>query len=158
MFTECYCTQFRRSAQALKAIYDEELANEDIRITQLSLLRALDRMGSATVQELADEVALDKTTISRNVKVLDAARWVDFEPTEDLRQKRMKLSKRGVKKLASATVGWERAQKKVLKSALEIFSVPSGDPLIDTLEKLQHLSSVAKNDKPVAKSRKRRVV
>lgn len=140
MFTDCYCTQFRRSSRALKEIYDEALKSDGIRIAQFSLLRALDRMGSANVQELADEVVLDKTTISRNVKVLDAAGWVDFEPTEDLRQKRMKLSARGSKKLASATISWKRAQKKVLESALEIFSVPSGDPLIDTLEKLQQLS------------------
>lgn len=158
MFTDCYCTQFRRSARALTVIYDQALEEENLRISQFSLLRALARLGSATVQELADEVVLDKTTISRNVKVLDAAGWIDIEPTEDLRLKRMALSKQGAKKLASATVSWKRAQKKVLESALDIFSVSSGDPLIDTLEKLQQLSAAAKTDTPADKSRARRKI
>lgn len=156
LFTDCYCTQFRRSAQALTVIYDSALKEEGIRITQFSLLRALNRMGSATVQELADEVVLDKGTISRNVKVLDAAGWVEFEPTEDQRLKRMKLSKQGADKLAIATACWKRAQKKVLKSALEIFKVPSGDPLINTLEKLQQLSTAAMEHGASPRSPKRR--
>lgn len=143
MYTDCYCTQFRRSARALTVIYDAALRTEQIRITQFSLLRALNRLGAATLQELAEEVVLDKTTISRNVKVLDTAGWIEFESTGDLRKKLVKLSSRGEQKLASANLSWQKAQEKVLASALEIFSVSSGDPLIDTLEKLQQLSSSA---------------
>ena len=143
MYTDCYCTQFRRSARALTVIYDAALRTEGIRITQLSLLRALNRLGAATLQELAKEVVLNKTTISRNVKLLDTAGWVEFESTGDLRKKLVKLSSDGKEKLAKANLSWQKAQSKVLESALEIFSVSSGDPLNDTLEKLQQLSTTA---------------
>ncbi len=146
MYTDCYCTQFRRSARALTVIYDAALRKEKIRITQFSLLRALNRLGAATLQELAEEVVLDKTTISRNVKLLATTGWVEFESTGDLRKKLVKLSPQGTKKLASASVSWQKAQKKILESALEIFSVSGSDPLIDTLEKLQQLSSAAKTN------------
>ena len=102
MYTDCYCTQFRRSARALTVIYDAALRTEGIRITQLSLLRALNRLGAATLQELAKEVVLNKTTISRNVKLLDTAGWVEFESTGDLRKKLVKLSSDGKEKLAKA--------------------------------------------------------
>ncbi|MCK0103238.1 MarR family transcriptional regulator [Pseudohalocynthiibacter sp. F2068] len=147
MFTDCYCTQFRRSAQALTEIYDSALREQKIRISQFSTLRALDRMGSATMQELAEEVALDKTTISRNVKVLASNGWVDFSSTKDLRQKRVILSSKGIEKLASATISWRRAQEKIRESASEIFSDDSGDPLLETLEKLQQISSNGKKRK-----------
>src|ERR1700761_6488857 len=76
MFTDCYCTQFRRSANQLTGIYDEALRPVGLKITQFSLLRAIERLGAATYNEIAAEAALDKTTISRNLKVLINAGWV----------------------------------------------------------------------------------
>lgn len=140
MFTDCYGTLFRRSARALTRLYDEALKQDGILLTQFSLLRALNRLGAATFNELAEEVALDKTTISRNVKVLSAAGWVEFESTSDLREKRIVLSETGHEKLASASANWRIAQERILGSAREMFSKQSGDPLIETLEKFQMLS------------------
>lgn len=141
MFTECYCTQFRRSARALTELYDAALKDEKIRISQFSTLRALDRLGSATMQELAEEVVLDKTTISRNVKVLDAHGWVEFSATKDMRQKRVSLSPKGEEKLAKATIRWHKAQEKIKASASKVLEIPGEDPLLDTLENLQRISS-----------------
>jgi len=143
MFTDCYCTQFRRSARALTRIYDAALKEHGIRLTQFSLLRALDRLGAATVQELSDEVVLDKTTMSRNVKVLSAAGWLTKVETDDLREKRVRLSPAGKKKLAQSTESWRVAQMQILESAKNVFSSAADDPLIETLEKLQALSAAS---------------
>lgn len=140
MFTDCYGTQLRRSARALTRLYDEALKGDGILLTQFSLLRALDRLESATFYELAEEAALDKTTISRNVKVLDSAGWVQFQNTEDLREKRILLSAAGKQKLAEATASWRVAQDRIRESAKEMFSKQGGDPLIEALEKFQMLT------------------
>lgn len=155
MFTDCYCTQFRRSARALTKLYDAALKDHGIRITQFSLLRALRRLGSATFRELAEEVVLDTTTISRNVKVLDGAGWVTFEATDDGREKKIKLSEAGARKLDAATESWRVAQGQILSSAKEIFALPIDDPLIDTLEKLQALSGDADFTEPAEMPRRR---
>ncbi len=139
MFTDCYCTQLRRAARALTVMYDAVLTEDDIRVTQLALLRALDRMGSATVQELSEEVALDKGTISRNAKVLRAEGWVIFEPAKDMRLKRMALSSKGTAKLNSATLSWQKAQAKVREAAQAALSSAGDDPLLDTLRTLKRL-------------------
>lgn len=156
MFTECYCTQFRRSSRALTRLYDAALKDHDIRITQFSLLRALRRLGAATFRELAEEVVLDTTTISRNVKILDAAGWVTFDKTKDAREKKISLSKTGAKKLDAATASWRIAQNQILASAKEIFAAQKGDPLIDTLEKLQALSGDADFEEPSPPGKKRK--
>ena len=156
MFTECYCTQFRRSSRALTRLYDAALKNHDIRITQFSLLRALQRLGAATFRELAEEVVLDTTTISRNVKILDAAGWVTFDTTKDGREKKISLSKAGARKLKSATASWRVAQDQILASAKDIFAARKGDPLIDTLEKLQALSGEADFEEPSPARRNKR--
>ncbi|WP_024577741.1 MarR family winged helix-turn-helix transcriptional regulator [Afipia sp. OHSU_I-C4] len=150
MFTDCYCTQFRRSSRALTRLYDAALKDHGIRITQFSLLRALRRLGgAATFSELADEVVLDTTTISRNVKVLAANGWVSFQNTDDGREKKIRLSSAGGRKIDTATSSWQVAQDRILGSAKEIFAARKGDPLIDTLEKLQALSGATDSEGPV---------
>lgn len=156
MFTDCYCTQFRRSSRALTRLYDAALKDHGIRITQFSLLRALRRLGgAATFSELAEEVVLDTTTISRNVKVLAAAGWVHFQGTDDGREKKIRLSSAGARKIDTAAASWQVAQDQILSSAKEIFATRKGDPLIHTLEKLQALSGPAEIEEPVIKRTKR---
>ncbi len=157
MFTDCYCTQFRRSSRALTRLYDAALKDHGIRITQFSLLRALRRLGgAATFSELADEVVLDTTTISRNVKVLAANGWVSFQNTDDGREKKIRLSSAGGRKIDTATSSWQVAQDQILGSAKEIFAARKGDPLIDTLEKLQALSGATDPEGPVVERKTRK--
>ncbi|EKS36883.1 MarR family winged helix-turn-helix transcriptional regulator [Afipia broomeae] len=157
MFTDCYCTQFRRSSRALTRLYDAALKDHGIRITQFSLLRAVRRLGgAATFSELAEEVVLDTTTISRNVKVLAANGWVSFQNTDDGREKKIRLSSAGGRKIDTATSSWQVAQDQILGSAKEIFAARKGDPLIDTLEKLQALSGATDPEEPVVERKTRR--
>lgn len=156
MFTDCYCTQFRRSSRALTRLYDAALKDHGIRITQFSLLRALRRLGgAATFSQLAEEVVLDTTTISRNVKVLAANGWVSFQNTDDGREKKIRISNAGARKIDAATPSWQVAQDQILASAKEIFAARKGDPLIDTLEKLQALSGTTETEEPAIVRSKR---
>lgn len=156
MFTDCYCTQFRRSSRALTRLYDAALKDHGIRITQFSLLRALRRLGgAATFSQLAEEVVLDTTTISRNVRVLAANGWVSFQNTDDGREKKIRISNAGARKIDAATPSWQIAQDQILASAKEIFAARKGDPLIDTLEKLQALSGTTETEEPAIVRSKR---
>jgi DNA-binding MarR family transcriptional regulator len=143
MFTDCYCTQFRRSANKLTGIYDEALRPVGLKITQFSLLRALERLGAATYNEIAAEVALDKTTISRNLKVLINAGWVivSVSPEEDARYRSAQLSKEGVKILRKAEPYWRVAQRQVEKGVQQFLNGPANKQLLDALETLQQVSS-----------------
>jgi DNA-binding MarR family transcriptional regulator len=138
MFTDCYCTQFRRSANALTSVYDDALRPVGLKITQFSLLRALERLGSATFTEIAAEAALDKTTISRNLKILINAGWVDVAPEADARYKVARLSKAGVKMVRSAEPYWQQAQAKVESEVQRFMKGPANKRLLQTLESLQH--------------------
>ncbi|BBU32083.1 transcriptional regulator (plasmid) [Burkholderia sp. THE68] len=141
MFTDCYCTQFRRSANQLTAIYDEALRPVGLKITQFSLLRAIERLGAATYNEIAAEAALDKTTISRNLKVLINAGWVSVSvpPEEDARYRSAQLSKEGVKKLRSAEPYWRVAQRLVEDGVQRFLNGPANQQLLEALEALQRV-------------------
>ncbi|SAL84925.1 MarR family transcriptional regulator [Caballeronia arvi] len=141
MFTDCYCTQFRRSANQLTSIYDEALRPVGLKITQFSLLRALERLGVATYNEIAAEAALDKTTISRNLKVLINAGWVSVSvsPEEDARYRSARLSKEGVKQLRSAEPYWQIAQRRVEDDVQRFLKGPANKQLLEALESLQQV-------------------
>lgn len=137
MFTDCYCTQFRRSANALTGVYDDALRPVGLKITQFSLLRALQRLEEATYTEIATEVALDKTTISRNLKLLIDAGWVDVTPKADARVKVARLSKEGAAKLRRAEPYWKRAQMRVERDVQKFMKGAAKERLLEALESLQ---------------------
>ncbi|MCA6100533.1 MarR family winged helix-turn-helix transcriptional regulator [Bradyrhizobium australafricanum] len=114
VYTDCYCTQVRRVSNLFTKIYDEALRPQKLRITQFSTLRELARLGRATVRELADELALDQTTVSRNVKLLIEAGWIDATSCRgDAREKVLKLNKHGRSKLQKAMPAWSRTQETI---------------------------------------------
>lgn len=141
MFTECYCTQFRRSANALSRIYDDELRPVGLKISQLSLLRGLSRLVEASLTEVATEVALDKTTISRNIKIMIDAGWVEILSQDDARVKIARLSKAGQRKLAESEVYWRRAQQRIEKEVMPYLNGPADERLIDTLVTIQRAAA-----------------
>lgn len=146
MFTECYCTQFRRASNALTRVYDDALRPVGLRVTQFSLLRALDRLGSATTTELAAELALERTTVSRNAKLLVEARWVDVDDSDDKRERVLSLNRSGRKMIADATPHWARAQASVEQSTKELLGAPSSRRLLQTLQTVQEAADAARVD------------
>lgn len=137
MSSECYCTQFRRSANALTSIYDQELRPLGIKITQLALLRELRVMGPTTFNDVATALALDKSTLSRNIRVLIDAGWVNVSGDTDARVKVATLSDDGARVLKQAEPGWRRAQAQVEALMEASFNRPAKTALMNALGKLQ---------------------
>jgi DNA-binding MarR family transcriptional regulator len=138
MYTDCYCTQLRRASGGVTKIYDEALRPQGLRITQFSLLRGLGRLGTATLTELSDELALDRTTMSRSVQVLIDAGWVDASVGEkDGREKILKLNDRGRKTIQDAMPLWSKAQARVEEHLKNYVKSPTKKRLIEALESLQ---------------------
>ena len=69
--TPCACSTLRRATRAVTAMYDAALAPSGLRITQFSVLSALARLGPLPVTRLAAEVALDRSTMGRNLDPLE---------------------------------------------------------------------------------------
>src|SRR5216684_3296788 len=69
--TPCACSTLRRATRAVTAMYDAALAPSGLRITQLSVLSTLARLGPLPVTHLAREAALDRSTMGRNLDPLE---------------------------------------------------------------------------------------
>ena len=121
----CICISTRKAANALTNLYDEALEKSGIKITQYSLLKVIDRSSEITINELSKQTKLNRTTLTRNLAVLESDELIELiSDPEDLRKSIVRLTKSGEKALKKAQTSWEEVQKKakeVLGKDLEFY-------------------------------------
>lgn len=59
---------------------------------------------------------LDKTTLSRNLKLLTERGWIEAAPATDARERRVRLTPAGRRRLAAARPAWQQAQQQLRSS------------------------------------------
>ncbi|MDR2056198.1 MAG: MarR family winged helix-turn-helix transcriptional regulator [Desulfovibrio sp.] len=114
--TACYCATARKSARALTALYDAALEPAGLRVTQYSLLKNVQRMGPVSLLRLGEALRLDRTTLVRNLKLLEKNAMVRFEPDAASRARLVSLTEKGEQSLTEATHLWLKAQTAVHES------------------------------------------
>jgi DNA-binding MarR family transcriptional regulator len=79
--------------------------------TQLAVLTRRKRLGPLTINALADDMVVDRTTLGRNILPLERDGLVRIEPSaSDRRAKELHLTKPGEKRLQAAVKRWSQAQ------------------------------------------------
>ena len=109
----CYCTQSRRLARALTDAYDQALAPSGLKVTQFSLLRMVARLESPTISALAEATGLDRSTLGRNLKVLQKDGWAALSAGDDERTRIVSLTKAGDLAVQRAVPLWNSAQARL---------------------------------------------
>ena len=106
----CTCFNVRRASRAVTEFYDSILAPSGVRATQFTMLGAVALMGPASVTRLAEHLALDRTTLTRNLKVLAQGGLVAISAGEDKRERVVRLTEDGQAAINRATLLWQEAQ------------------------------------------------
>lgn len=109
----CACYKVRKAARAVTKIYEEVLRPIGLRATQFSLLMATRVMGPVTVVKLAQVMVMDRTTLTRNLQLLETRGLITIKPGEDRREREVNLTAEGMEVLAKAVPLWEEAQERV---------------------------------------------
>jgi DNA-binding MarR family transcriptional regulator len=110
----CVCSQVRRIARKLSSLYDTVLSPENLTITQYSLLANIGRAGQLSHSVLAENIGMERTTLTRNLHPLTRAKWVAAATGEDRRQHLLQLTAAGKRKLLRSLPLWEEAQRQFL--------------------------------------------
>jgi DNA-binding MarR family transcriptional regulator len=109
---ECTCLAVRQAARHITQFYDRRLAATGLRTTQFSILAKLRRQGPMTINALADEMVMDRTTLGRNILPLERDGLISIAPgAKDRRSKELKLTDAGLERLRAARAGWKDAQR-----------------------------------------------
>jgi DNA-binding MarR family transcriptional regulator len=108
---DCNCFAVRAAARHVTQFYDQFLGPIGLRTTQFSILARLDRKGPMTINVLADDMVMDRTTLGRNILPLERDGLIRIEPVAfDRRAKELDLTKAGEKRLQAARKRWYAAQ------------------------------------------------
>ena len=122
------------AARALTSMYDEHLKPSGLRSTQLAVLWAVVAIGDGTVGKIAKTIAMDDSSLTRTLKLLERDKLVSMRHGSDRREKQVQVTVRGRKTFSVAMPLWEKAQKEMQKRL-------KGRRVIDVNSVLLNLSS-----------------
>ena len=101
----------RAAARHITQAYDQFLAPTGLRTNQFSILAKLRRVGPLTINALAEEMVMDRTTLGRNILPLERDGLIRIAPAaSDRRAKELHLTKAGEQRFQAARKGWAAAQ------------------------------------------------
>lgn len=136
----CTCFALRKLTRTVTRLYDHHLATVALKTTQYSLLKSV-AYEPLPVATLAMRLSTERTTLTRNLKPLIEAGWVELKPGEDARQRIVMITGAGRDRIKAAKQAWRRAQTE-LERALGMDMVRSLHMQVDTaLEQLTPLLS-----------------
>jgi len=107
----CLCLHVQRAARSLARRFDEALRPYGLTSGQFSLLMSLNRPDPPAIKDVADLLAMDRTTLTAALKPLTRNGWVKITPSKtDKRSKQLSLTAKGMAVLASAVPVWKKEQ------------------------------------------------
>ncbi len=107
----CTCFRLRRAARRLSQIYDSHLAPAGLSLNAYSILRRAPQ--PRLLGDLADALGMDRTTLTRNLKPLLQAGWLEQRRGDDARQRLIVITPAGKACLRRARPLWQHAQRDV---------------------------------------------
>ena len=107
----CNCLAIRQAARQITQLYERHLAVVGLTASQYSILAKLSRLGPLSINALAAEMVMDRTTTGRAILPLERDRLVAVEAGSDARTKLVRLTAAGVKRFKAAAAHWREAQQ-----------------------------------------------
>ena len=114
-YSVCVGFNIRKASRAISQYYESVLKPSGIRATQFTLLVNIRSAGTPTINELADALVMDRTTLTRNLQALEKQDLVKIGEGIDRRTRTVSLSCKGGEQLTKAIPYWEKAQEKMIK-------------------------------------------
>jgi len=116
MGTNCACFNLRRAARLVSQKYDQSLKKTGLKANQLSILIAAYDMGDRGMAKLAKFLGMERTTLTRNLSILERSGFLEITPGRDLREKKISITPKGKNILKSALPLWQKAQEEIVAS------------------------------------------
>lgn len=128
----CVCHKVRAAARSVTCAYDQALRPVRLRATQLAVLAGVGIDGSVSITALADRLAMDRTTLSRNLKPLEKADLIKVGDESWRRSRTLEITEKGRSRLRKAFPLWQKAQETLRRN----LGVSEFDEVRDSLGRL----------------------
>lgn len=107
----CAAFNLRRASRAISQLYGQLMQDTGLKSTQFSLLNAVVAMGHPSVNELSEALGMDRTTLTRNLKPLLQAGYLQDEAGQDRRARIISITRFGKRTLEDSMSRWQQAQQ-----------------------------------------------
>ncbi|MBV8338270.1 MAG: winged helix-turn-helix transcriptional regulator [Alphaproteobacteria bacterium] len=98
------------AARVVTRAYDDALRPVGLRATQLAVLVAVGNDSSISITALAKLMAMDRTTLTRNLRPLAKEGLIVVGPEGWRRSRTLEITKKGRSRLREALPYWQQAQ------------------------------------------------
>jgi DNA-binding MarR family transcriptional regulator len=107
----CIAVRLRLLNRVITNFYDDALRPLGLKVSQLNILIVTARLGLARPAQVCEILQLDASTLSRNVRPLQAHGWLEVVPEQDGRVQPFRLTSQGKRLIEKAVPAWEKAQR-----------------------------------------------
>ena len=111
--TQCIGVRIRMLNRTVSRIYDEQLRPHGVKFSQMNILVAIARHGSLQPKRIAETLYIEKSTLSRNVRVMQSNGWIESIPGEAGNTQLLRTTQKGLRLLKKAVPAWRTAQNRV---------------------------------------------
>ena len=109
----CPAFHLRKVARAVTRVFDDMLHRCGIRATQLHILNSILLADPPTITHVADDLVMDRTTLTRNLRPLEKLGLLTIEPGEDRRTRVLAVTTEGKRAMAEAFAVMEEARGRI---------------------------------------------
>ncbi len=109
----CTCGELRKAARAVTMLYDNAVKSSGLQSTQFSLLHVISKGDSIRISELAAKMGADRTTLTRNLAILERDGLIKVSEGTDHRTRNITATQKGRSAVARAIPLWNEVQHKV---------------------------------------------
>jgi len=106
----CFCLASRQAARKITRLYDSHMQPSGVRATQFTILSQLMLRGEMPVGRLAGYLGMERTTLTRNLALLETQKWIATKPGEDPRARVIAITAQGRGVVRRGFPYWAKAQ------------------------------------------------
>src|SRR5262249_2942551 len=111
----CACTTVRRASRVLARAFDAALEPAGLNVTQLAVLRAIQRHPEEPLTRVAEDLCMDRTSLYRAVTTMQREGWLKVTLGADARSRTAGFTANGLRVLGAADRPWGRLQTEIIE-------------------------------------------
>lgn len=112
---DCFCLASRQAARKITRLFDGYMQKSGIRATQFTILSQLMVRGEMPIGKLADILGMERTTLTRNLTLLEQRKWISIRAGDDPRSRMIGITAQGRGMVRRGFPYWVEAQAQVGK-------------------------------------------
>jgi DNA-binding MarR family transcriptional regulator len=109
----CTCGELRKAARAITLLYDNAFKSSGLLSTQFGVLQVISDIDSVQISDLAGKMGMDRTTLTRNLSVLERDGFIKISQGKDHRTRIVTATQKGRIAVSKTILVWSEIQRKV---------------------------------------------